>query len=180
MKYFLIILSLGFFSCASLEKIKPNDNLSLNTLEELKVLNGDYRLVKKSPNTCSGLEAAFEFENEFNCINKPDSDHFMRLTVVSKNEIKAQLFHGKELLEEKRLKGKIKQNYYKVKASFKILMSYIIINGYRSTTVRFGILPDGNLTVDFNRCGCFTLTFFPLICADGESYGDEYQKIIAF
>ncbi|MCZ4320380.1 hypothetical protein O4H26_15425 [Aequorivita viscosa] len=176
----IFIFSIGILtSCSTLKKIKPNENLNISDSNQLELINGDYSIKRDS--TCLGLslDGAFEFKTEFNCINKADSTHFMRLTTLSEKKIRAELYHGNELLEEKILKGKLRKNYFVLNASLKFPIFYGVFNVYRSRKTRIGILPNGNLTLDNDTGGCGMLVIFPLMCAGNDSYGIEYKRLKA-
>ncbi|WP_271394120.1 hypothetical protein [Aequorivita sinensis] len=101
----------------------------------------------------------------------------MRLTALTEKRIRAELYHGNELLEEKILKGHLKKNYFVLNASLKFPVFYGVFNVYRSRKTRIGILPTGNLTLDYDTGGCGMLVIFPLMCAGNDSYGIEYKRI---
>lgn len=144
----LIVIVALFSSCSSLKKIQPNENQPIRNFEELELINGVYSLDRNQPCLGSGLNGAFEFKADFDCINKPDSTHFMRLTALNEKQILAELYQGNQFLEKKILKGKFSKNYFTLDTSLKFPVFYVVFNIYRSRKTRIGILPNGNLTVD--------------------------------
>ena len=164
-------------SCSSLKKIKSNRNQPIRDLNELKLIDGDFSLKRNSTCIDLSLDEAFEFKTEFNCIHKADSTHFMRLTTLNEKRIRAELYHGNKLLEEKILKGKLRKNYFVLNTSLKFPVFCGVLNVYRSRKTRIGILPNGNLTLDNDTDSCGMLIIFPIMCAGNDSYGIEYERI---
>lgn len=173
----LILITGIFFSCSTLKRIQPNDNKKINNVNSLKAINGDYKLNQNEHCGGMSLDAAFDFKTEFNCINKPYSTYFMRLTTLDEKRIKAELFQGNKLIEEKTLRGKLRKNYFIINASLKFPLFYGIFNVYRSRKTRIGVLPNGNLTIDNDTGGCGMLVVLPLICSGNDSYGIKYKRI---
>ncbi len=176
----LILLTIGvFYSCSHLKHFEKNTYTPI-FLKSLQQINGDYKLKGK---TGASLTNLLEFNTKINFTNhKIDSTYFVRLTALTNQKIEATLYHQNKIVETKTLKGKLENNYFSLKHSFKFKIIYLLINGFSSSKTRFGISSNGNLILDNNHSGCATLVIFPFACGGCLSkecgvYGIEYEKI---
>jgi hypothetical protein len=162
---FLLLLLLSLTSCASLDRVAPNENRKILSDKNFEILNGDYK-------ADANLAGAF-----FSKIHKVDTTAVMNLQFIDKGSVKVTLLKQDTILDERIVKGKIRQDYFKARLSYDFSFWFIIINGLGITRTRIGLLNNTNLTVDTVRDGMGLLVVIPVFSSGGALYGLEYERL---
>lgn len=171
-----IIFAILISSCASFTN--PNSYIaeSIENVDELQQLNGKFAVFQEDCNE-RNLASMLHFDTEVICIEEQKDRYFIELSVIDKKEVLAKLFKGDFLLEEKNLKGRIKDNYFRKRTDFYFNIAYVILNIYTEDDTRIGILQNKNLSVDTTGGTCGLFIVFPIFCAGGDSNNNEFERL---
>ena len=177
--FLLIVFAKLLTSCASFTN--PNSYLaeSIANVVELQQLNGKFAVFQEDCHE-KNLVKALHFDTEIECIEEQKDSYFVELSVIDKNEILAKLFKGDFLLEEKKLKGNIKNNYFRKRTDFNFYIDYVILNSYTTDDTRIGLLQNNNLIVDTKGGACGLFVLFPIFCAGGDSNNNEFERLYEY
>jgi hypothetical protein len=167
---YCIFTTIVLSSCASLHEIDPDSSRSIRTLEEFQTINGDYEILDH-------LDSKLQLQNRTEKNYIAGKSCFIRLTVLSTTQLKVQRIDAEKVLEEKILKGKLKDDYFIVNTSFSVPDFYFLYNLYTTNKTRIGKKLNGNITIDNESGGCAMLVIFPILCNGTESYDIEYSKM---
>lgn len=108
---FLFLVLLILTSCASLEKVTPNENRKTISEKNFEMFNGDYKAIN---NSGSSLADSF-----FEKIHKRDSNAVMNLKFIDKSSVKVTLLSQDTIVDERIVKGKIRDDYFKARLSYR-------------------------------------------------------------
>ncbi|WP_188406466.1 hypothetical protein [Psychroflexus salis] len=118
------------------------------------------------------------FDTTMRCTEEQKDIYFIQLSIIDEKEISAKLFKGEILLESKKLKGRIRNNYFRIRTDFKFYIEYIILNRYTTDYTRIGLLQNKNITVDSMGGTCGLILFFPVFCDGNETNNNQFERLI--
>lgn len=79
---------------------------------------------------------------------KWNEDAYVQLSAIGKKAILAQLFSDSTLLEEKVLKGRVKNGYFSVRTKIRVLGIPLIFFRYTNYKIQLGVGADQKLIID--------------------------------
>lgn len=177
MKYVIVLfISSLFLSCTSFRKFKNYKKKEKLASQNISILNGKYEL---SPvgKKYELLDFAFFGKSPFNRDNRPSTNDYLTLEVISKRKIKVSCFQNGQLYRSKVFKGRIKNDCFIFRRKFFLKFGRAIwVVGYCKT--RVGIKQkNANLIVDHIRGGIGFFLIIPLNNGGWEFNNLEFQRI---
>lgn len=170
----IIGIVMGFSSCVMLKPLplKPVDNkqpIQIMEQNNLRQFNGVYELHSIDSNTT--LEYTFTYKSLFNRQQLPGFNDYMQLSAIDEKHMSATLYVNNKIVKSKKIKGKIRNNYFEFHSSC-FSLKYVFFL-YRQQTNRLALSKDGNLLLDTNKGGIGFFLILP-IPFSGSSM-DEYN-----
>ena len=175
--FYTIFLS----SCACLKK-EVNENRIPLAESNLTLLDGKYER-KSLPRSTDSLFIdlystlyadlySHHLGNKIWIQLKNDTS-FLELKVINKNRIRVSYMNESDIIDSKIMKGKIKNGYFEFRRRY-FIVPIVILNLFRNSKTRIGLLNDNNLIVDGRNIAFGTImVLFPF-------FHNDYEQDIIF
>lgn len=162
--FVIISVVTGFSSCAIFKPLplKPVDNtqpIQIIGQNSLRQFNGVYELRSADSNS-NTLEYTFTYKSLYNLQQLPGYNDYIQLSSIDERHISATLFVNDKIVKSKKIKGKVKNNYFEFHSNC-FSLKYIFFL-YRKQTNRLAISKEGDLFLDTNKGGVGFLLIVPI------------------
>ncbi|WP_196887769.1 hypothetical protein [Aureivirga sp. CE67] len=170
-KYLLFIYILIFSSCVSVKKSKATKPVTKLSEENLYQILGTYK--NSSLNSIGHLWGILNYSSNKEFKNEKD---LVVEIYQEENQIYAALKDGENILDTKKLKGRIHQDFYLLNTQMKFDTFYFLINGVGDSSVKL-TLHNQNLYCLTKTEGIGFILIVPGFASGGDLTNYEFERI---
>jgi len=162
-------------SCEILAPPKINPNIILLDERNYELLNGSFKIFSTDTAHRTLEHLFFNKKCIYNRQSMPDSSVQFVVEFIDKENLKGTLLRNDSVITSAIKKGKLINGYF-VTNNILVESYNFFLRGLGSQSSRFGLLKNGNITVDTYDGTVVYFLVIPLGAADGARYGVEFKR----
>ena len=172
----LCFSSCGLFQPLPLKPIHNSDSVQRIGRSDLSKFDGNYDIVSVDSKGVL-LDYAFLYKDIFKLRDLPGKNIYINLSFIDDRHLKATLYVDEKKVKAKKIKGRIKDNYFQFHSNH-YTSRWVVFIVYNKQTNRIALSTEDDLYLDTNAGGVGFLLIIPIPLSGSsmDTYNLKFKK----